>query len=160
MLAVLLAPATAGLVGPTVLEGPQERTFVLVMDGTSFNGRTWPDTLIEANVGDALRFIVLVPPAVAEPHVFHLHGHPWFDEAEGRFIDAKLLMPGQVHEFTVVAGGEGRHAGDWLYHCHMDSHFEDGMVGLLRVHDGVTSRAPPQPVSEVLGLLPGDLDLA
>lgn len=111
-----------------------ERVFALTMERNHFNGRTWPDTpLLEAYAGETMRFVVHVP-AGAEMHTFHLHGHPWEDPDTGRTIDAVMLDPTQTHRFTQTAGlGEG-HSGDWLYHCHVGSHFEEGMWGLLRVY--------------------------
>lgn len=110
------------------------RAYALVMDGNSFNLATYPDTpLLEAYLGELVAFAVAVP-LHDQPHTFHLHGHPWFDEDVDRFIDAKLLRPGEVHTFTVTAGGQFGEAGDWLYHCHMDRHFEGGMFGIFRVY--------------------------
>lgn len=91
--------------------------------------------LLEANVGEVLEFHVLNIDSV--PHVFHLHGHPWVDPESGAVIDAVPLVPGQQdsHTFTVVAGLEAGHAGDWLYHCHIGYDAANAaMWGVLRVH--------------------------
>jgi len=142
----LAAPlATAGLGGdlaeadapePSPAEDPRlgQRVYALAMEGHRFNGHTWPDTpLLEAYAGETMRFAIHVP-ADAEMHTFHLHGHPWEDPGTGDVIDTVLLDPGDAHTFEATAGlGEG-HTGDWLYHCHVGSHFEEGMWGLLRVY--------------------------
>lgn len=95
-------------------------------------GQTMGLPLLEANVGDVLEF--RVESSDWYPHVFHLHGHSWVDPDTGEFIDAVPLVPGHKtsHNFTVVAGLEAGHAGDWLYHCHVN--FDKAMWGVLRVH--------------------------
>lgn len=115
-----------------------DRDHVLVMRGTGFNGFAYPDTpLLEAFLGETVRFTVLVP-AVAEPHTFHLHGHPWFIPEEGSFVDTVLLRPGEVHSFTVAAGSVDGEAGDWMYHCHIETHQAAGMWGIFRVYPFAT----------------------
>lgn len=145
VLALLLAPLGAvpasGDFHETLPAVP-DREFVLVMQGTSFNGLRHPLTpLLEAYAGERLQFVVAVPP-LAEPHTFHLHGHPWFVPAQGRFVDTFLLRPGDVHVFDVVAGGPDGHAGDWMYHCHIDAHVAGGMWGILRVYPFATRVDP------------------
>ena len=151
---VLVSPA----VGDVYLGEPPQRAFTLVMSGTSFNGRSYPDTpLLEAFVGEAVQFTVVVP-ATAETHTFHLHGHPWSSpdspivpcvdavslsgplagatgNCASSVIDTVLLHPGDVHSFTVIAGGEGGEPGDWMYHCHFDEHMAAGMWGIFRVYN-------------------------
>lgn len=113
-----------------------QRAFALVMEGNNFNGQTWPDTpLLEAYEGEEMQFVVHTALA-GGMHTFHMHGHPWEaqDEARLGFIDAIRLDGGETHDFTATAGlGEG-HAGDWFYHCHVTTHFAEGMWGLLRVY--------------------------
>ena len=135
-LAVLM-PLAAAPVGGTLHErvaDVPDRAFVLAMHGTSFNGLRAPQTpLLEAYLGERLRFTVAVPLG-AEPHTFHLHGHPWRLPGQARVVDTVLLRPGDAHAFDVVAGGPDGHAGDWLYHCHVDDHVASGMWGVLRVY--------------------------
>lgn len=113
-----------------------ERLFVLVMEREHFNGQTWPSTpLLEAYEGERMRFVVHTLSG-GGMHTFHLHGHPWEanDEARFGFIDAIRLDGGETHDFTARAGLGAGHAGDWFYHCHVTSHFGEGMWGLLRVY--------------------------
>lgn len=118
-----------------------DRDYALVMRGAAFNEMRHPDTpLLEAFLGEQVRFTVVVPPLVAEPHTFHLHGHPWLID-DGRVIDTILLSPGETHQFVVTAGGVGRNAGDWMYHCHVDNHAALGMWGIFRVYPFATSVA-------------------
>jgi len=131
LVGLALAPLLAGFASsadPVVYLG--ERHFTLIMNGSTFNGMHYPDTpLLEAYEGEKLNFIVVVP-ATAETHVFHIHGHPWYDNAEARFLDAKLMNAGDVDRFNVTAGAPG----DWMYHCHLDNHFQMGMWGILRIY--------------------------
>lgn len=111
-----------------------ERAYALVMESNRFNAREWPDTpLLEAYEGERMRFLVHTA-AHDQMHTFHLHGHPWKNPDTGNFIDAVRLDAGETHRFNQTAGlGEG-HAGDWFYHCHVNTHFASGMWGLLRVY--------------------------
>jgi len=127
---ILVVPAVAP--EGVVLPQAPDRAFVLVMQGATFNGLSYPDTpLLEASVGQVVQFAIVVP-AVAEPHTFHLHGHPW--DVPGQTIDTVLLEPGDTHLFTVVAGGPDGESGDWMYHCHFADHMAAGMWGIFRVY--------------------------
>lgn len=147
---LILAPiAATPAVGSNHEETLPDRDFVLLMRGTGFNGFTYPDTpLLEAFVGETVRFTVVVPPLVGEPHTFHLHGHPWLVE-DGRIIDTVLLDAGGTHQFNVVAGSVGKHAGDWMYHCHIDDHTRLGMWGVFRVYPFATRLLVAGPTVEV-----------
>jgi len=110
-----------------------DRTFALVMSGTSFNGLHAPDSpLLEAYLGERVRFLTVS----SEAHTFHLHGHPW--RFEDRFIDTFLVRPDTPHAFDVTAGSADHHAGDWMYHCHVDDHMAAGMWGVFRVYPFAT----------------------
>lgn len=106
-----------------------DRAFTLMMSGTSFNGLHAPNTpLLEGYLGERTRFITLA----TEPHTFHLHGHPWL--SEGRVIDTFLVDADRPHAFDVLAGGVDAYPGDWMYHCHINSHLQAGMWGIFRVY--------------------------
>lgn len=133
---VLLALLAAALAPPAIgsfhdaLVSVADREFVLVMQGTSINGFHAPDApLLEAYLGERVRFTVLA----TEPHTFHLHGHPWL-LADGRVVDTFLVDADTPHAFDVKAGGVDGHAGDWMYHCHIEAHVDAGMWGVFRVH--------------------------
>ncbi|GEM_PF-3335240 len=149
--ALLLAPALAApavgqfpmqVPGTDVyLDGAPDRVFDLVMQGHTINLQGYPGDglpagaglVLEAYLGDRVQFTVAVP-ATAEPHTFHLHGHPWFAPTVGRMVDTWLLHPGDVHSFSVVAGGIDGNAGDWMFHCHLATHAASGMWGIFRVY--------------------------
>lgn len=152
--AVLLVGALVPLlatpaVGEVYVQSPPDRAFVLLMRQHTFNAQTWPRTpLLEAAVGETVQFTVLVPP-LAEPHTFHLHGHPWFLPSKDRMVDTVLLQPGETLSFSVKAGGIQRASGDWMYHCHFDDHVVGGMWGVFRVYPYATSVSGAAPRFEV-----------
>lgn len=51
-----------------------------------------------------------------------------------RVVDNKICGPGDSFGFQVVAG-EHVGPGGWMYHCHVQSHADMGMVGLFKVLD-------------------------
>ncbi len=70
-----------------------------------------------------------------------MHGHRWADNRTGmltgpddptRVVDTKICGPADSFGFQVIAG-EGVGAGAWMYHCHVQSHSDMGMVGLFLV---------------------------
>jgi hypothetical protein len=145
-----LLAATAPAAGDVHAPSPPDRSYALVLSGTSFNGMRYPDTpLLEAFLGQSVMFTVTVP-ATAEPHTFHLHGHPWsvasgpvvippqIGPAPATIVDNVLLEPGDVRTFTVTAGGIDLQPGDWMYHCHFDAHMAAGMWGIFRVYPYTT----------------------
>lgn len=134
LLPALVFPGSGQLPTEGELSVP-DRVFALVMNGEAFNGQTAPDApLLEAYLGETMRFVVYVPPT-AEPHTFHVHGHPWVDPETGDFIDAVRIDAGDYHTFEVEAGfGDPALAGDWFYHCHVEMHFVQGMWGIMRIY--------------------------
>jgi FtsP/CotA-like multicopper oxidase with cupredoxin domain len=72
----------------------------------------------------------------AWPHPMHLHGHHFKilthdgDEAMiGKWRDTVLLGPGEQAKVAFVADNPG----DWLFHCHIVTHAEAGMLAVVRV---------------------------
>lgn len=135
--------ASSGLAGnerAPVAPAVPDRVFVIPFNHLDATARAKASgsmglPLLEAKVGEVLEFRVVNADPV--PHVFHLHGHPWVDPDTGAVIDAVPLVPGQQesHTFTVVAGLEAGHAGDWFYHCHIGYDAANAaMWGVLRVH--------------------------
>lgn len=148
MKAVLLVVVALTL--PILLSGPSsgeiyfntvpDAAFTLIMQGGSFNGMKYPDTpLLEAAVGDLVQITVL---STTEGHTFHMHGHPWLIPEQG-FIDTIVLNSGESHSFPVPAGGVDKQPGDWMYHCHIDSHMAGGMWGIFRVYPYKTTITNP-----------------
>jgi len=117
-----------------------DATHTVVFNDMLVNNRpahSGPD--FEATVGDRVEFVVITHGEYY--HTFHLHGHRWADNRTGmltgpddptRVVDNKIVGPADSFGFQVVAG-EGVGAGAWMYHCHVQSHADMGMVGLFLV---------------------------
>ena len=59
-----------------------------------------------------------------ELHTFHIHGHRR-RAADGTSIDTRGLAPAE--SFIEDA------PGTWPYHCHVEGHMMNGMIGIYRV---------------------------
>jgi manganese oxidase len=109
-----------------------DREFVVVfaalggfqsIDGRAFVGNT---PVFQSRVGDVVQWDVL---AIGdEHHTFHVHGHRWRG-ADGVPIDTRTLGPAE----SFRARWREDAPGTWLYHCHVEAHMANGMIGLYRV---------------------------
>jgi FtsP/CotA-like multicopper oxidase with cupredoxin domain len=124
-----------GMYGALSILGRQERApdreFVvflesmagfMTIDGRAFLGNT---PVFHARVGDVVQWDVLA--LGDEHHTFHVHGHRWREH--GTPVDVKTIGPAESFK---VRWREDR-PGTWFYHCHVESHMMDGMIGLYRV---------------------------
>jgi FtsP/CotA-like multicopper oxidase with cupredoxin domain len=93
------------------------------INGRAYAGNTPTPT---ARAGQDVAFNVLT--LGNELHTFHIHGHRWRDVA-GADVDAPDLSPSQGLRVRFKEQDPGR----WLYHCHVMSHMEQGMVGYYLV---------------------------
>jgi len=124
-----------GLYGAIVIpkpgEPPPDREFVVFLgnhlgfdtiNGRAFIGNT---PTFRAKVGQTVQWDVL---ALGEAfHVFHVHGHRWL--RNGTPVDSELLGPSS----TLKVRFKEDAPGVWFWHCHVESHQDNGMVGLYRV---------------------------
>jgi manganese oxidase len=93
------------------------------IDGRAFVGNT---PVFQSRVGDLVQWDVL---AMGDAHhTFHVHGHRWRG-ADGVTADTRTLGPAE--SFRVRWREDA--PGTWLYHCHVESHMANGMIGLYRV---------------------------
>ncbi|WP_255950714.1 multicopper oxidase domain-containing protein [Streptomyces odontomachi] len=137
----------AGLYGPVIVrrEGDvlPDKTYTVVFNDMTINNLS-PGPDLEATVGDRIEFVQITHGEYF--HTFHLHGHRWADNRTGMLtgpddpspvVDDKTVGPGDSFGFQVIAG-EGVGAGAWMYHCHVQSHADMGMVGhfLVKKADG------------------------
>jgi manganese oxidase len=125
-----------GLYGAIVIlnrgEAPPDRRFITYLgktngydtiNGHAFIGNT---PTFHARVGEDVEWDVL---AIGEDfHVFHIHGHRWRDGG-GEPVDSQLIGPSS----TLRVRFREDAPGTWYYHCHVESHQENGMIGLYRV---------------------------
>ncbi|MFJ6907206.1 multicopper oxidase domain-containing protein [Streptomyces griseoluteus] len=133
-----------GLYGPVVVRRKgdllPDKQFTIVFNDMTINNRTAGETPdFEATVGDRVEIVMITHGEYY--HTFHLHGHRWADNRTGlltgpddpsRIVDNKITGPADSFGFQVVAG-EHAGAGAWMYHCHVQSHSDMGMAGLLLV---------------------------
>jgi FtsP/CotA-like multicopper oxidase with cupredoxin domain len=112
-------------------ERPPDREFVvflesmgdfMTIDGRAFIGNT---PVFHARVGDRVQWDVLT--LGDEHHTFHVHGHRWLEH--GTPVDVKTVGPAESFR---IRWREDR-PGTWFYHCHVESHMANGMIGLYRV---------------------------
>jgi FtsP/CotA-like multicopper oxidase with cupredoxin domain len=113
-------------------ERPPDRRFVVAfaehlgfntINGRAFIGNTPTFT---AKVGETVEWNVIGMGELF--HTFHTHGHRWLSPA-GEPIDNQEIGPGS--SFTVRWKEDA--PGTWFYHCHVESHQKNGMIGLLKV---------------------------
>jgi hypothetical protein len=136
-----------GLYGALVVRKPGDpkpsRTFVIVGNDKTLNGRIYPDTpTYTARQGELVEWVVVSHGN--RVHTFHLHGHRWLTpnrpgdpsasnpaNASSGHEDNHILAPGDSFGFLVVAG-EGVGPGMWMYHCHFQDH-ASAMKGFFQV---------------------------
>lgn len=126
-----------------------DRTFTIVFNDMTVNNLpVGPD--FEAVLGERVEIISITHGEFY--HTFHLHGHRWADNRTGllesendpsRIIDNKICGPADSFGFQVIAG-EHVGPGHWMYHCHVQSHSDMGMGGMLIVSDA-EGNAPGDP---------------
>ncbi len=148
--------AASGLFGALIVrrlgDVPPDRTYVVGM-GTdqTLNLQKFPDckgeptlekasnTCFVAALGDRVEFAVI--GFGDDFHTFHLHGHNWADNRTGiltsladttRVIDNRTVGPADTFGFQIVAG-ESVGTGHWMYHCHVQTHSDQGMASFLHV---------------------------
>ncbi|MEW1546512.1 multicopper oxidase domain-containing protein [Streptomyces tsukubensis] len=133
-----------GLYGPVVVRRKgdilPDKQFTVVFNDMTINnkqGHTGPD--FRATVGDRVEIVMITHGEYY--HTFHIHGHRWADNRTGlltgandpsRIVDNKITGPADSFGLQIIAG-EGVGAGAWMYHCHVQSHSDMGMAGLLLI---------------------------
>jgi len=93
------------------------------INGRALVGNT---PVFTSRVGDTVQWDVLAMGD--EFHTFHVHGHRWRTDG-GTPEDTRGLGPAE--SFRVRWREDA--PGTWLYHCHVESHMAQGMIGLYRV---------------------------
>jgi hypothetical protein len=95
----------------------------LSQDFDCFNGRAYIGNtpVFTARVGERVRWRIAA--LGKEFHVFHLHGHRWFN---GQIdTDSQILGPST----TLTVEYTEDNPGEWLYHCHVTDHMQGGTDG-------------------------------
>ncbi|HEY7095997.1 MAG TPA: multicopper oxidase domain-containing protein [Terriglobales bacterium] len=113
------------------------------------NGKVWPDTTrLSYTVGDTVHWRVINPTVTTHP--MHLHGahftvesagngekEEMYSEAQRRLAVTESMQPGR----TMLISWTPTHAGNWLFHCHLASHFEPEMASATARVMGVASES-------------------
>ena len=125
-----------GLWGALSIRGRSERrpdrefvsVFAPMKDFQTINGRAFVGNtpVLRAKVGERIQWDVLA--IGSEHHTFHVHGHKW-RTAAGVPEDTRTLGPAE--SFRVKWREDA--PGTWLYHCHVEQHMEQGMIGIYQV---------------------------
>lgn len=89
------------------------------------------EPLADLSLGEPVRLAIVNETVF--PHAMHLHGMHFreigHDGVTGPLRDTLLLAAGETRDIAFVADNPG----DWLFHCHMLSHAESGMMTWMRV---------------------------
>jgi FtsP/CotA-like multicopper oxidase with cupredoxin domain len=93
-----------------------------MIDGRAFVGNT---PVMRARVGDLVQWDVLAMGS--DFHTFHVHGHRWREHGTPR--DTRTLGPAESFRIRWREDAPGT----WLYHCHVEQHMMQGMIGIYRV---------------------------
>jgi manganese oxidase len=92
------------------------------IDGLAFLNNT---PTFRAKIGDVVQWDVLA--LGSDHHAFHVHGHRWLTADGPR--DVQTVSPAESFRFR----WKEDKAGVWLYHCHVEDHMMNGMIGLYVV---------------------------
>jgi FtsP/CotA-like multicopper oxidase with cupredoxin domain len=105
----------------------QDDVPVLSQDFDCFNGHAYLGNtpVFKARAGERVRWRIAA--LGKEFHVFHLHGHRWFN---GLYhTDSQIIGPSTTATIEYTEDN----VGDWLYHCHVTDHMQGGMIGRYEV---------------------------
>jgi FtsP/CotA-like multicopper oxidase with cupredoxin domain len=93
------------------------------IDGRAFVGNT---PVFRSRVGDLVQWDVMAMGS--EHHTFHVHGHRWKTPG-GVDVDTQTVGPAESFRIR----WREKAPGTWLYHCHVETHMEAGMIGTYQV---------------------------
>lgn len=124
---------------PPVDPGYTDLRYVFQGDGEQWmiNGELFPDVTVES-VGLGAETIIELRNVSPTRHPFHLHGHSFevLSDGEGsattyRLEDTVDVGIREVVRLRLLADNPG----DWMVHCHLLPHAEQGMMTVLRVEE-------------------------
>jgi manganese oxidase len=95
----------------------------MAIDGRAFIGNT---PIFRAKVGQVVQWDVMAMGS--DFHTFHVHGHRWIGPG-GVPTDTQTIGPAESFRIRWREDAPGT----WLYHCHVEAHMMNGMIGLYRV---------------------------
>ncbi len=96
----------------------------------TINGYTYGNLPgLEMNEGERVRWYLFGLGSEPDLHTPHWHGLRVLDEGR-RQTDTVELLPASMKVADMVADDPG----DWLFHCHVAEHMNNGMFALVTVH--------------------------
>lgn len=95
----------------------------MTIDGRAYVGNT---PVFRAKVGELVQWDVVAMGS--DFHTFHVHGHRW--TTAGR-VARDTQTVGPAESFRIRWREDA--PGTWLYHCHVENHMMEGMIGIYRV---------------------------
>ncbi|MCF6232508.1 MAG: multicopper oxidase family protein [Rhodobacteraceae bacterium] len=131
-----MAGGAMGSLDAAILEG-ERKTFQRLVQANqfwAFNGIVGmtETPLLKADLGQTVRLAIFNDTAF--PHAMHLHGMHFREVLKGGALgplrDTLLTFAGEDREIAFMANNPG----DWLFHCHMLSHADSGMMTWLKVN--------------------------
>jgi FtsP/CotA-like multicopper oxidase with cupredoxin domain len=91
--------------------------------------------------GEKVRWYLLGMGNEKDLHSAHWHGKTV--SAHGENLDVVELMPGSMKTVDMVADNPGQ----WMLHCHVADHMENGMMALYTIYEPAARACPVQFVS-------------
>lgn len=105
-----------------------------------FNGRKFDINRIDQFITKNAKQIVSIRNVSPMPHPFHIHALQWqiIDRngvsatgADLGWVDTILVQPGET--VRIIGQFEEVNTGDYMFHCHILEHEDNGMMGFFRV---------------------------
>ncbi|KIL52001.1 multicopper oxidase domain-containing protein [Jeotgalibacillus soli] len=106
--------------------------------------------LFEAYPGEVITIRLTSPAERRRAHTFHLHGHKW--KADSKDLNSRVqsfvgnVIAGHTNDLYLIGGAGGMFnlPGDYMYRSgNIRWDMEQGMWGILRIHDQVMEHLPP-----------------
>jgi FtsP/CotA-like multicopper oxidase with cupredoxin domain len=139
------------------LRGGELGTDLFLMNGHSH------DAIEPIRLAEGERVLIRLMNLGHLAHPIHTHGHSFKIVAtdgnpvpEGMELvkDTVLIGPGERYDIELM----GTNAGVWMFHCHIESHAANGMMGLI-VYDGQTPTGPAAAFFDRTGQMTDDNDM-
>lgn len=104
---------------------------------------------LEMNEGERVRWYLFGLGSETDLHTPHWHGLRVIEEGVRR-TDTVELLPGSMKVADMLANDPG----DWLFHCHVAEHMNNGMFALVTVHPKDKPGVSRSPEKAFLGFPP------
>jgi hypothetical protein len=89
----------------------------------TINGLTYANLHYSAYTGQMIRWYIMNFGSEIDLHTFHWHALVLVDNF-GHRVDVSFIQPGDATVLQMFVDD----AGDWIFHCHVNSHFHGGMA--------------------------------